>query len=221
MFGNSRPLVLEMGCGRGDFTLQLGRMFPDCNHIGFDIKGARIWKGASAALEEQLTNVAFVRQQGEFLADIFGHGEIDHIWIPFPTPFLYKPSKMLIAPNFLQRYRYLLKKNGTLHLKTDVGTIYRYALETWNLCGFRIVQQCDDLDSVPETSPILAIKTQFEEASLKRGCTIKYLRAVPAGPGTVDAPSENQRRCGGHTTTVSSALPREFIRSPWKRQLPE
>src|SRR4030042_687760 len=129
-FKNQHPLVLELGCGKGDYTLGLASLFPEINFIGVDIKGARIWKGAKTALLESIPNVGFLRIRIEFIDSFFAPGEVDEIWLTFPDPQLEKKRKRLTAPKFLNEYRMFLKNNGVIHLKTDNKVLYNYTLDT-------------------------------------------------------------------------------------------
>ncbi|MCL4162187.1 UNVERIFIED_CONTAM: hypothetical protein GTU68_051039, partial [Idotea baltica] len=127
-FGNKAPLILELACGRGEYTLALAAHFKEQNFIGVDIKGARIWKGAKMALEQQLDNAAFLRTRIEQIELFFTPEEVDEIWITFPDPFLKKgkANRRLTSASFLDRYRKILKKGGLLHLKTDDPTLYNF-----------------------------------------------------------------------------------------------
>jgi len=127
-FGNDHPLTLELGCGKGDYTLALARIHPERNYIGVDIKGARLWRGAKTAVEEPLTNVAFIRTRIEMIDRFFAEGEVDEIWITFCDPQPKKPGKRLTSPRFLDTYRRFLAPQSTLHLKTDSQELYDYTL---------------------------------------------------------------------------------------------
>ena len=178
-FLNSNPIVLELACGRGEYSLGLGRMHPGKNFIGLDIKGARIWKGARIALQEDLSNIAFLRTRIEFLEQFFGSGEVSEIWIIFPDPFLKKSksNRRLTAPRFLDIYKRLLDAQGTIHLKTDSPALYDFTLKTLaTYPGAQIQYACDDIYSNPLPFEELAIKTYYEEMHLKDQRTIKYIR---------------------------------------------
>ena len=205
-FGRNGDLVLEMGCGWGDFALGLAKHIPQGNFLGLDLKGARIWRGAKAALEAGMKNLGFVRAGGEFADRLFGPGELQEIWLTFPTPFLWKPETMLVSPTFLARYRTILAAGGTLHLKTDLASLETYARRVWPHCGFRIIGDGEDPgngadrrsrgdrgngegdagNAGPATdSPLLhaGICTTFEARAIAEGRKIRHLRAVPlAGP---------------------------------------
>ena len=137
-FANNNPITLELACGRGEYTLGLSQAFPDRNFIGVDIKGARIWKGAKQALEQDLTNACFLRTRIEAIDHFFAPSEIDEIWITFPDPFPREGQKnrRLVAPVFLDLYRKILRPGGTVHLKTDNTGLFMYALEVIAETGY-------------------------------------------------------------------------------------
>ncbi|MDX1406982.1 MAG: tRNA (guanosine(46)-N7)-methyltransferase TrmB, partial [Saprospiraceae bacterium] len=131
-FGNDHPLTLELGCGKGEYTVELARRYPHRNFIGVDIKGARIWKGATRSSQQGISNAAFLRTRIECIAHFFGPGEVEEIWITFPDPFPRdsKVNRRLTSPNFLHRYRQLQRPGGLVHLKTDDPGLYVFTLET-------------------------------------------------------------------------------------------
>lgn len=178
-FKNEHPITLELACGRGEYSLGLSRMYPDRNFIGVDIKGARIWKGAGIALEEQLNNVAFLRTRIEQIDLFFASNEVDEIWITFPDPFLgkSKANRRLTSPRFIDRYRKFLKPGGICHLKTDDPTLYEYSLEALSEISFvKILYQDDDIYSKALPLPELDLKTYYEKIHLRDQKTIKYLK---------------------------------------------
>jgi len=178
-FGNKNPITLELACGRGEYTLDLARRYPDRNFIGVDVKGARIWKGAKIALDEDLSNTVFLRTRIELINPFFAANEIDEIWITFPDPFLKerKIRRRLTAPNFLDRYRLLLKKGGLLHLKTDDPTLYEFTVETLEADPkATILYNKDDIYSEPLAFEELTTKTYYEKMHLEKGRKIKYVR---------------------------------------------
>jgi len=178
-FGNSHPITLELACGRGEYTLELARAYPERNFIGVDIKGARIWKGARIALEEKLQNVAFLRTRIEQINHFFTPGEISEIWITFPDPFprKSKANRRLTSPNFLKAYRTLLKKDGLVHLKTDADSLFEYTMEVLEADPqVNIVYVDDDIYAKPLAFSELAYKTYYERMHLEAGKTIKYVR---------------------------------------------
>ncbi len=174
-FGNSNPLVLELGCGKGEYTTGLAKRFPDKNFIGVDIKGSRIWKGASTALRENLGNVRFLRTHIELISSFFDHHEVDEIWITFPDPQLKKKRKRLTSPRFLSSYAQFLKNNGLIHLKTDNDILYNYTRELAITNGFNIRISTGDLYRSGINDDILDIKTFYEQQFLAMGMRINYL----------------------------------------------
>jgi tRNA (guanine-N7-)-methyltransferase len=174
-FGNSNPLVLELGCGKGEYTVGLARLFPQRNFIGIDIKGSRIWRGAKTALEESLSNVKFLRTHIEQVNSFFACGEVDEIWITFPDPQLKKKRKRLTSSKFLMYYVRFLKPNGMIHLKTDNHVLYRYTKKLVQLNNFSIRHQTDDLYGSGLSSQLPDITTYYERQFLAQGMTIHYL----------------------------------------------
>ncbi len=177
-FQNNHPITLELACGKGDYTLGLARRFPNRNFIGVDIKGSRIWKGATTAFDEKLSNVAFLRTRIEQIAYFFAENEIDEIWITFPDPFLKKSktNRRLTAPRFLDEYRKILKENGVVHLKTDEVRLYDFSLEVLTEYPHAVLlEQNKNIYAGTLTLPELEIKTFYEKMHLADGRTIKYL----------------------------------------------
>jgi len=178
-FGNENPITLELACGRGEYSLDLARQFPNRNFLGVDIKGARIWKGASIALKEKLTNVGFLRTRIEQIALFFEPEEIDEIWITFPDPFLRKSkaNRRLTSAFFLSQYRKILKKGGVVHLKTDEIRLYDFTLEVIEQdTSCKILYQDKDIYTGELYTKELEIKTYYEKMHLKAGKTIKYIQ---------------------------------------------
>jgi tRNA (guanine-N7-)-methyltransferase len=175
-FGNEAPLVLELGCGKGEYTVGLATMFPDKNFIGIDIKGARMHKGATEALNKGLTNAAFLRTRIEFIASFFGENEVDEIWLTFPDPQMRKVTKRLSSTFFLQRYARFLKPGGVIHLKTDSAFLYTYTREMVQLNGFQVNVDLTDLYNSGYVDEILALKTHYEAQWLAQQIPIKYIR---------------------------------------------
>ena len=176
-FRNENPLVLELGCGKGEYTLGLARLYPAKNHIGVDIKGARIWRGAKTAFEEKIRNVLFIRTRIEFINSFFEEDEVDEIWITFPDPFP-KPGnsgRRLTSSPFLNSYRRILSNNGIIHLKTDNQLLYRYTRELVLANGLEILADTDDLYSNKSDDSILSIRTHYESIFLNEGLKITYL----------------------------------------------
>jgi tRNA (guanine-N7-)-methyltransferase len=178
-FKNNQPIILELACGRGEYTLGLARMFPDCNFIGVDIKGARIHQGAAIALEEGLQNAAFLRTRIEQIEAFFALEEVSEIWITFPDPFLResKENRRLTSPAFLERYRRFLKTNGLVQLKTDSTVLYDFTLETiQNDAKCQLLYENDDIYARYLDFPALSLKTYYEKRHLAANQTIKYIQ---------------------------------------------
>jgi len=178
-FNNTRPLVLELGCGKGDYTIALAERFPDKNFIGVDIKGARMWRGAKTALEKGLKNVAFLRMQIELIEHAFAPSEVNEIWLTFPDPQLkFKRTKhRLTNPQFLQKYARILHPRHVLHLKTDSEFLYGYTLGILEAGGHTIHYAHHDIYANPE-APELAtgIQTFYEQKWRAEGKKITYIR---------------------------------------------
>jgi tRNA (guanine-N7-)-methyltransferase len=174
-FENRNPLVLELGCGKGEYTTGLARIFADRNYIGIDIKGSRIWKGARAALQENLGNVAFIRTYIETINSFFEPGEVDEIWLTFPDPQLKKKNKRLTAPRFLNRYRQFLKDGGLVHLKTDNPLLYQYTMKVAGFNKLTLQAATDDLYHSDLKDRVPDIKTFYEQQFLDQGMKINYL----------------------------------------------
>ena len=178
-FGNANPITLELACGKGEYTVGLAKQNPDRNFIGVDIKGARIWKGAKQALEEQVGNAAFLRTRIEQIELFFAPEEISEIWITFPDPFLRKSkaNRRLTSSPFLASYRKILKKDGLVHLKTDEPNLYAFTLETLQADPkATILYHDDDIYAKPLPIPELEIKTFYEKMHLAESKTIKYIQ---------------------------------------------
>jgi len=176
-FGNNKPLILELGCGKGEYTIGMARKFPDANFIGIDIKGARMWRGARTAEKESITNVGFLRTRIELIESFFSSDEVDEIWITFPDPQLKKRrnKKRLTGPRFLNYYRSFLKDQGLVHLKTDSLELYEYTLGIIVENKLQIIRRSSDLYSEKDINEILSIRTHYEEMFLDAGKPITYL----------------------------------------------
>ena len=179
-FKNSHPIVLELACGKGEYTIGLAERHPSKNFIGVDIKGARIWKGAKKAFEEERNNVAFLRTRIEAIEHFFAPEEISEIWITFPDPFPKDKSenRRLTSPNFLMRYRKILKKNGIVQLKTDAKSLYDYTMEVLeeseNNCT--LIYNHEDIYTAPLYDPDLEIKTFYEHMHLEEKKKITFIK---------------------------------------------
>jgi tRNA (guanine-N7-)-methyltransferase len=175
VFGNSNPIVLELGCGKGEYTVALSQKYPDRNFIGVDIKGARLWRGAKTVDEKQIPNAAFLRIRIEFIETYFAEDEIDEIWITFPDPQPNKSRKRLTSPVFLDRYRKILKNGGIVHLKTDSRTLFDYTLKILKDERCTILCACADISERPDDE-LLSIKTFYETMYSAQGIPVTYLR---------------------------------------------
>jgi len=176
-FQNNHPLILELACGKGEYTLALAQRDVSHNFIGVDIKGARIWKGARRGLDEKISNAAFLRTRIEFIEYFFSPGEVESIWITFPDPFAGKPNRRLTSVPFLERYRKFLKPGGSIHLKTDSELLYEFTLEVVDAdprC--KIIYSNPDIYSGPLYDPILEQKTYYELKHLAEGKKITYVK---------------------------------------------
>lgn len=174
-FRNDHPIVLELGCGRGEYTVGLAEKYPDKNFIGVDIKGARMWAGAKQAIEKRLQNVAFLRTQIEFITEFFASDEIDEIWITFCDPQMKKATKRLTSTYFMQRYQQIVKPNGLIHLKTDSPFLYTYTTEMLRLNPYPVLANTDDLYACDLYPDARALQTHYEKQWLDRGLSIKYI----------------------------------------------
>ncbi len=178
-FKNDNPIVLELGCGKGEYTLGLGKLFPDKNFIGIDLKGDRLASGAIIAQEQKLVNVCFLRIQLQFITDFFENNEIDEIWITFPDP---RPKdrdekKRLTFSNFLEKYHQILKAGGLIHLKTDSDSLFDYSLMSIDEPNWEKIIISQNLYQSEWNNEHFGIKTRFEEIFHNKGFSIKYLRA--------------------------------------------
>lgn len=176
-FHNDNPIVLELGCGKGEYTVALGGRFPQRNFLGVDIKGARMWRGAKTAEEAGMQNVGFLRTRIEFIDSFFAPGEVDEIWITFPDPQLKKQrvKKRLTGPLFLERYARFLKPGGLIHLKTDSQHLHAYTRAVIEENGLPVVVACDDIYGKGVADDVLSVKTAYERLFLAKGMPITYL----------------------------------------------
>ncbi len=177
-FKNSNPVVLELACGKGEYSVGLARMFPKKNFIGVDLKGNRIWRGARTGIDEGIPNLAFLRIQIEDIGDYFGPGEVDEIWITFPDPQPQdsREKKRLTYPAFLEKYKAFLKPGGKVNLKTDNDGLYLYTLETVKSLGLPVHKQTDKLYASEHADEVLSIKTHYERIYLKHDKNINYIQ---------------------------------------------
>ncbi|HIP37042.1 MAG TPA: tRNA (guanosine(46)-N7)-methyltransferase TrmB [Crocinitomix sp.] len=180
-FNNQHPIIIELGCGKGEYTVELAKKYPHKNFIGIDIKGARMWYGANEVREKKLKNVAFVRLRIDFILEIFNPNEVDEIWLTFSDPQKEKPRKRLTSKLFMDRFKQILKPNGIIHLKTDSDILFEFTIKqieehqykcnnfTWNLYGNEYWDNLSD-----EQKEILSIKTNYEQIFSNKGHLIKY-----------------------------------------------
>lgn len=179
-FHNDNPIVLELGCGKGEYTVGLARMYPNINFIGVDIKGARIYTGAKQALEEDLPNVAFLRTSIEIIDRFFGQDEVQEIWLTFSDPQMKNVHKRLTSTFFMNRYRHFLINNGIIHLKTDSNFLFTYTTYMVEKNNLPVLLRTEDLyhtDGLDDrTREILGIHTYYENQWIERGLSIKYMK---------------------------------------------
>lgn len=176
-FKNNGAITLELACGKGEYAVGLGKMHPTANYIGIDIKGNRIWRGAKTALDEGLTNVAFIRSHIDKITDYFNKGEISEIWITFPDPQLRgsRAKKRLTHPRFLRLYQKILQEGGLVHLKTDSPDLYQFTLAVINLFGLELLENTNQVYTQEAIKPELMIKTHYEELDIAQSNTIHYI----------------------------------------------
>jgi tRNA (guanine-N7-)-methyltransferase len=178
-FKNCLPIVLELGCGKGEYATGLAEIEPGKNYIGIDIKGSRMWNGAKYALENELKNVGFLRTNIELIDRFFADNEVSEIWLTFPDPQMKKTRKRLTSTRFIELYRHFLKPGGIVHLKTDSNFQYQYTFEMARANGFEIVSNAPDIYAKKPIDPTLLIKTFYEQQWISRGITIKYISFIP------------------------------------------
>ena len=177
-FKNNFPVILELGCGKGEYTVNLARLFPEINFIGIDYKGNRIWRGAKTAMEENIPNVAFLRIQIENLIDYFSENEISEIWVTFPDPQLQisREKKRLTSPRFLTMYKLVLTEKGPVHLKTDSDLLHTYTSQKIEELGLKTHISTEDLYNSQLVDEVLSIKTYYEKKYLANDKNINYLK---------------------------------------------
>jgi tRNA (guanine-N7-)-methyltransferase len=175
-FANNNPLIIEIGCGKGEYTVGQAKYYPNKNFIGIDIKGARIWRGARTIRDEQIKNAAFIRSQAGLLEYWFAENEVDEIWITFPDP---QPgcrkNKRLTSLRYLNMFRRFLAQNGIVHLKTDSAELFDYTIEVIAQNNLKLIERIDDLYAYPKKEPLYTIQTYYENMWLEQGEKIKYL----------------------------------------------
>lgn len=199
VFANAAPIVLELGCGRGEYTVGLAKSEPQRNFIGLDIKGARMWTGARQVEEEQISNAAFLRCEIENIGHFFAPGEVDELWITFPDPQMQKVRKRLTSTRFLNLYRTILRPDGIVNLKTDSPFLYEYTRRLVGINGLEVLACTDNLYESGLVDPVTSIKTYYEQQWLSRGKQIKLISfRLPAGgdlqePQADDIPRDDYR----------------------------
>ena len=174
-FGNNKPIILELGCGKGEYTVKLAKQDPEYNFIGIDIKGSRMWDGATQAKNLGLKNVGFLRTNIENIRMFFGEAEVSEIWLTFPDPQMKKTRRRLTATNFIENFRQIMIPNGIIHLKSDSNFMYQYTAAMVVENQFEVIRQTDDLYHSELLDDVLSIQTYYEKQWLDRGLTIKYL----------------------------------------------
>lgn len=176
-FKNDNPLVLELGCGKGEYTVGLAKQYPNKNFIGIDIKGARMWRGCKTSVDENINNVAFVRSHVQLLNFYFGEKEVSEIWITFPDPQLKKPNKRLTSPRFLDTYAKILRDDAVIHLKTDSKELYDYTLnEVLIPQNRKVLVSTNNLYESNIIEDVISIRTFYENIYLSQGKPITYLK---------------------------------------------
>lgn len=185
-FKNNNPIILELGCGKGEYTVGLAKRYPEKNFIGVDIKGHRMWDGAKTVFDQKILNAGFLRTRMEFIVSFFAEHEVEEIWLTFSDPEPLKPQKRLSSPQYIDRYKKFLKPGGTIHLKTDSAILYDSTLEMAKENNYKILFSSNDLygKAISEidstTQEILSIRTHYEKIFMNKGKTIKYLKFIPA-----------------------------------------
>jgi len=175
---NDKPITLELGCGKGEYTVNMARFQPGRNYMGIDVKGARFWRGAKTAIQDNIPNVAFLRTRIEFISSFFSANEVDEVWITFPDPQLKtrRHKKRLTSSVFLNRYKQFLTPNAVIHLKTDSYELHRYTVALLRHNGIEPFIAVDDLYASPIVDDVLSIKTHYEGLFLKEGKKITYTK---------------------------------------------
>ena len=213
MFAKEQPIVLELGCGKGEYTIDLSSRLPGCNYIGVDIKGARLWKGAKFATLHNLPNVAFLRTRIEFIEAFFAPAEVSEIWLTFSDPQLKSENSRLTSPVFLERYRKFLKRGGIIHLKTDSRFLHEYSKAVAEENGLRILASTTDLygERSIANPALYEVQTFYERMFLSQGYKITYLEFVVDKDGEYVHPSSFD---SDYWRSVEG--PRRFSHSPEK-----
>jgi len=175
-FKNDNDLVLELGCGKGEYTVGLGRKYPNRNFMGVDIKGARMWRGCKTSVEEDLQNVAFLRQKIQLIANMFEQDEVDEIWITFPDPQPKVEKRRLTSPQYMERYAKILKPGGVINFKTDSEALFDYTLEMIEEYGHELIVSVKDLYNAQGFDEVKSIKTHYEKLFNDQGYDINFMQ---------------------------------------------
>jgi len=178
-FQNNNPIVLEVGCGRGEYTIGMAQRFPNTNFIGIDRKGARIWRGCKDSVELNLKNVAFLRIKIEDIEYYFAQHEVNEIWVTFPDPQMRKERNRLISPNFISKYKKIIDTTGIIHLKTDSRELYEYVVQTAPIEKWNIIENIPNVYESGVPSVLTEIQTFYEKKWLQEGKVISYIRLKP------------------------------------------
>ena len=187
-FHNDHPIVLELGCGKGEYTVELAKLYPDMNFIGVDIKGARMWSGATQALNEGLKNVAFLRTNIEIIDRFFDEDEVQEIWLTFSDPQMKNPRKRLTSTYFMERYRRFLVDGGIIHLKTDSNFLFTYTTYMVEKNTLPLLYRTEDLYGSSLESELLSIQTYYESMWIARGLNIRYMKWQLPREGRLEEP---------------------------------
>ena len=189
-FHNENPIVLELGCGKGEYAVELARRFPEKNFIGVDIKGARMWTGATQALNDGLKNVAFLRTNIEIIDRFFGEDEVQEIWLTFSDPQMKNPRKRLTSTYFLERYRHFLVDGGILHLKTDSNFLFTYTTYLVEKNQLPLLTRTEDLYGSDDRDEVASsIQTYYENMWIERGLNIRYMKFLLPRTGELEEPN--------------------------------
>lgn len=177
-FGNNNPIVIEVGCGKGEYTVSLAQRFPEKNFIGIDRKGARLWRGCKDAIEQNIGNAAFIRTRIDDIEHYFAKGEVAEIWVTFPDPQPKKERRRLVSPNFVERYKKVWGSEGILHLKTDSRLLYQYLVETAQGQKWELLENIEDIytEQNPKYPYLTEIQTFYEKIWLSEGSLISYIK---------------------------------------------
>ncbi|MFO7880404.1 MAG: tRNA (guanosine(46)-N7)-methyltransferase TrmB [Bacteroidales bacterium] len=198
-FGNNNPIILELGCGKGEYTIGLAERNPQNNYIGIDIKGARIWRGAKTSFEKGMKNVAFLRIRIDFIHHCFSLNEVDEIWCTFSDPHREKRkgiNKRLTSPKFLTRYQKILRDQGIVHLKTDDPVLYAYTIDVINKNKLPVIHNIPDIYDGDHSDVVPPIKTHYESIWLEKGRTIRYISFRLPKQSDLQNPKINEKREG-------------------------